>query len=599
MTFKHKLARRLALVRSESPRTALLVASILVAGCLDQAASTAFDPGIAEDPAGVKEPAALSIAPTSLTLEIDQPAQFKANSAVEWVVDGGAISKEGVFTSKSTGTFRVVGKDRGRPHWRDTAIVVVVPTQPVLARVVISPERASAPAGGTLAFTASGRLADGSTVPIGVTWSASGGSIDAGGNFAAGSTVGEFHVIARHSGGKADTSFVSLVKAEVVPPPPTQPAPSPTPGPTPTPAPPAPTPAPSPSPIPIPGALDFSRPAGPLPTTADDLVALGIVGPTLTAAKSAAMGSMFATFESRWVQFAETHWNDPSDRYGNYYDRAYNHYALWARTGDPKWRQRADAIALNYRTTYLEPNNYGSSPHNAQLEGVFLHYWLTGDMQSRKAVVETARILGTYSNPNAAYAYQEGRIQGRGLLAVLLACQLRDTSADWCAKADQFIENWIALQQADGSFRYRLNTEDPNGPMGQSNFMEGIRADAAIKYYYTRKQDPRVATMVRRMADYMSTQWNPTAGTFKYHSVNPTASATLADLNHMIVQMFGFAWKVSGQQQYRAIGDAAFDAGEPGWTAAYISTGAGEFLTGSKQFNEHYYSSFRYLALRQ
>ena len=586
MTFKHKLARRLSLVRSAPPRIAVLVAGILLAGCLDQAASTAFDPGIAEDPSASKGPASLSIAPASLTLETDQPAQFKANSAVEWVVTGGAISKHGVFSSKSTGTFRVVGKDRGRPHWRDTAIVVVVPSQPVLADVVVSPERASVPTAGSVAFAASGRLADGSSVPIGVTWSASGGSVDAGGNYSAGSTTGEFHVIALHAGGQADTSFVSVVKAEIVPPPPTESAP-------------APAPSPSPSPMPIPGALDFSRPAGPLPTTADDLVALGIVGPTLTSARSAAMGAMFATFESRWQQFGEAHWNDPTDRYGNYYDRAYNHYALWARTGDAKWRQRADAIALNYRTTYLEPNNYGSSPHNAQLEGVFLHYWLTGDLQSRKAVVETARILGTYSNPDPAYAYQEGRIQGRGLLAVLLACQLGDTSADWCGKADRFIENWIALQQADGGFRYRLNTEDPNGPMGQSNFMEGIRADAAIKYYYARKQDPRVATMVRRMADYMATQWDPTAGTFKYHSVNSSASPTLADLNHMIVQMFGFAWKVSGVQQYRAIGDAAFDAGEPTWTSAYIATGAGEFLTGSKQFNEHYYSSFRYLALRQ
>ena len=105
--------------------------------------------------------------------------------------------------------------------------------------------------------------------------------------------------------------------------------------------------------------------------------------------------------------------------------------------------------------------------------------------------------------------------------------------------------------------------------------------------------------MVRRMADYMSTQWDPTAGTFKYHSVNATASPTLADLNHMIVEMFGFAYKVSGQQQYRAIGDAAFDAGEPTWLPSYSATGAGEFLTGSKQFNEHYYNSFSYLALRQ
>jgi hypothetical protein len=136
--------------------------------------------------------------------------------------------------------------------------------------------------------------------------------------------------------------------------------------------------------------------------------------------------------------------------------------------------------------------------------------------------------------------------------------------------------------------------------MGQSNFMEGIRADAAIKYYYLRKQDPRIVTLVRRMADYMmTTQWNATAGTFKYHSVDAAASPRLADLNHLIVVMFGFAYKTSGDPKYRTVGDAAFDAGEPTWLASYSATGAGEFLTGSKQFNEHHYSSFHYLAMRQ
>ena len=351
------------------------------------------------------------------------------------------------------------------------------------------------------------------------------------------------------------------------------------------------------------------------------------IGPTIRADEGRTLGGPFASFERRWVQFGDSHWRDQKDRFGNYYDRALNHYALWLRTGDPRWRRRADSIAVEYRT-YLEglradlgrkdasghprrdPAPFSTSPHNTFPEGLAVHYLLTGDPASREAVAGLAHYAVSYRSDSPDYRYQEGRIQARGLIAALSALAVghdgrfvsadgRKHEYDWGAIADEFVDNWVKLQREDGSFRYRLDTEDGRGPMGQSNFMEGLRANALIKYYQLRKQDPRVERMVRRMADYMATQWDAKAGAFRYHDVDERAKPTLADLNHLMVEMFGFAYHQTGEERYRTIGDAAFAAGEPPFGAAYRAAGAGEFLGGSKQFNQHYYGAFRYLAFRR
>ena len=351
------------------------------------------------------------------------------------------------------------------------------------------------------------------------------------------------------------------------------------------------------------------------------------IGPTIRADDGRALGGPFASFERRWVQFGERHWRDPKDRFGNYYDRALSHYALWLRTGDPRWRRRADSIALDYRT-YLEglqadlgrrdasgrprldPAPYSTSPHNTFPEGLAIHYLLTGDPASREAVAGLAHYAVNYRSDSPGYRYQEGRIQARGVIAALSALAIghdgrfvsadgRKHEYDWGAIADEFVDNWVKLQREDGSFRYRLDTEKANGPMGQSNFMEGLRANALIKYYQLRKQDPRVERMVRRMADYMATQWDDDVGAFRYHDVDGRVEPTLVDLNHLIVEMFGFAYHQTGEQRYRTIGDAAFDAGEPPFPRAYRAAGAGEFMDGSKQFNQHHYGAFRYLAFRR
>jgi hypothetical protein len=76
---------------------------------------------------------------------------------------------------------------------------------------VVAPDTATVAVAGTLSFSAVGKLSDGSTQPIGVNWSATGGTIDAAGQYTAGSTPGSFRVVAATTDSMiADTAAVII-----------------------------------------------------------------------------------------------------------------------------------------------------------------------------------------------------------------------------------------------------------------------------------------------------------------------------------------------------------------------------------------------------
>jgi hypothetical protein len=128
-----------------------------------------------------------------------------------------------------------------------TSTITVVRRQAKLKSVVVTPGSTTLNPGVSQTFAAIGLLASGDTVPIGVSWSARGGTIDAGGLYVAGDTVGTFQVIAIKSAGTlADTATVNI-SAPLSPPPPsdsvappTVPLAPPPPDTAPTPPPPAP-----------------------------------------------------------------------------------------------------------------------------------------------------------------------------------------------------------------------------------------------------------------------------------------------------------------------------------------------------------------------
>jgi hypothetical protein len=364
-----------------------------------------------------------------------------------------------------------------------------------------------------------------------------------------------------------------------------------------------------------PGARTAGTPAGlpqaaVLPTSPSYLISTDLVGPTIASAATSALGGSFAKYETNFTTYNESLWAAQGAGYNdaNYYDRALVYYAFWARTGNATYWARAGRMAYDYRVNYLEPAGFGASPHWSQLEGIEKHYLLTGDEKSRTAVTNTAYMLqSAYLNSNYMTSRSgESRIAARVLHAQLLAWRLTPAGSpaimfrsanmggvNWGANVETAITKLVAWQKADGSY--------PSGEVcgGQLNYMVGLLNDALIKTYdyYVPTTSSRTAlqgtiqTLVQKAADYLwSTQWVAGSSAFKYASVSCSGiggTGAAPDLNLLIVGGYGWLSKRTGNATYLTEGDAIFSGGV---AKAYIQL--------TKQFNENYTSSFRYLGYR-
>ena len=164
---------------------------------------------------------AVEISPASVSLETSESQQFSAigrmsdgsssGVSVSWTASGGTITSGGLYTAgTSAGTFRVIATQQGGTK-ADTSSVTIALPAPTLTGVELTPASVSLTTGATQQFTTVGRMSDGSTSAVSVTYSETGGSITAGGLYTAGSTAGTFRVIAVRQGDtKADTSSVTI-----------------------------------------------------------------------------------------------------------------------------------------------------------------------------------------------------------------------------------------------------------------------------------------------------------------------------------------------------------------------------------------------------
>jgi hypothetical protein len=329
-----------------------------------------------------------------------------------------------------------------------------------------------------------------------------------------------------------------------------------------------------------------------LPTDPNYLIGTNIVGPTITAAASAGQGIPYNKYEQDFGTFADFHWAaDGENGCYDYYDRALTYYAFWARTGNAEYWRRGTRCAVSYRTGYLEPNNYGSSPHWSQMEGLDAHYTLTGDDSSRYAIGRVAQILGFWyplldSIPQTSY--MEDRIRARTLISILMSWRVNagGNAAIYQAELDTAITRITHSQSADGSYRF------PSTCWQSENYMTGQLNDALIKTYIYYKQDPRIAQAVQRSADYLwSTQWVPAKQVFQYMSGDCPAEGNTnpaLDLNNLIINTFAFTFARTRDVKYRDEADQVL-------AGAVVNTS----LDGTKQFNQEYYSSYLYLKFRQ
>jgi hypothetical protein len=125
---------------------------------------------------------------------------------------GGNISAAGLYVAGPIpGLFHVIATQQGGTKADTSTVTISAPVVTLLA-LVLTPTSLTLAPGGTQQFSVGGSWSDGSSAVPSVTYSATGGTITAGGLYTAGATPGTFSVIAtQQSGTKADTSAVAIV----------------------------------------------------------------------------------------------------------------------------------------------------------------------------------------------------------------------------------------------------------------------------------------------------------------------------------------------------------------------------------------------------
>jgi hypothetical protein len=345
-----------------------------------------------------------------------------------------------------------------------------------------------------------------------------------------------------------------------------------------------------------------------LPTSPQYIVATEVLPRTIPSSELPATALNLAYDQVYRVQSARF-----ASSGNNFYDRVYNGYAQWARTGEIEYWRRSTWLARVYAAP--APIN---QPHNFDPDGLFTNYLLTGDERSRKYLIDWAKARVGWWAPAKAYdwsfgLYREGRQQQRVMLSALYAGLLEDTTNAWMTLADAYVKAWVDTQEPhwaqqydglklDGSWHYPLGSAGN----GQSNFMEGLRVSSMITYLEYRTPAPdiqhAVEQSIRRQVDYLwNTEWNAAALSFKYWSTElrnapfpavPTQEMlNMRELNNLMVLGFAFTYHVTGDPKYR---DQALQIMSVAYTPP---AGWSPWWSGfnGKVLNQNYYSSWRAL----
>jgi uncharacterized protein YjdB len=347
------------------------------------------------------------------------------------------------------------------------------------------------------------------------------------------------------------------------------------------------------------------------------------IGPTTSVAETSARGGAFAAFESDWMTWQETRWQayireapNNWDAYAarNYYDRGMHHVAWWLRGAPAEVFRRGAAYTFGFRLYYYERNNYAAQPHFWLYEGLALHYWLTGDAESRNAIQQLAR--RAYANGSATWWTRwvhcdypgESRPIARTIAAVAWAHRLgfADQNYETAARAavDKLLTAQVYVSDTNdrryGAFAFK----HPDYPTGAgcskeyvSNFMQAMITDALITVYEHIHPDQRIPEIVRRSLDYLrNTQWREESPSpsFNYYDTGIAGSGGVdasVDLNGFYVHVFAWYARHSGNTAYASIADQLFQT-----LSRNPKDGrAAPWLSGDKQFNETYAKSWQYV----
>jgi hypothetical protein len=355
-------------------------------------------------------------------------------------------------------------------------------------------------------------------------------------------------------------------------------------------------PAPPAPPVVVPASVDT--------TVRQQVVALlgPMVSPSLLPLSFAFYHKNFKAYDStQWAQFG------PKYDAGNsisVYERGALHYAEAEETGDFSLYARGDSLIVDW-LRYLKGSGNNPAPQWYQPEGLYLYWLRTNDDAIKNTILDVANHFLAYFNANAkgvpflvdTSSVVESRIQMRTIDALWMAEKVFGANVpipgdakgrSYTSYLDSAIVQTLAMRNANGIAGFSSTC------FGGLNYMDGMYWDLLTRIHDQRPKAlyaAAIETGAKAWASWLwATQWRgPLDLSFNYVSVlcNGTGSPTTApDLNGTIVPTFGWLGKFTKDATWFARGDS-------------IVTGMqGAFLDGVRQFQESYYSSYRYLGYR-
>jgi len=173
----------------------------------------------------------VTVVPATVTLIPAATQQFTATGhysdgstsagiPVDWTAAGGTIDATGLYTAGATdGTYQITATATGTAIAGDADATIATPP-PNLVAIEVSPSGARVKRPETVQYSAIGRLSDGSTTPVAVTWSTTTipspfgvNSITSAGVFSGGYPIGTYEVTATLQGGALTGSVSGVVHA--------------------------------------------------------------------------------------------------------------------------------------------------------------------------------------------------------------------------------------------------------------------------------------------------------------------------------------------------------------------------------------------------
>jgi hypothetical protein len=196
------------------------------------------------------------------------------------------------------------------------------------------------------------------------------------------------------------------------------------------------------------------------------------------------------------------------------------------------------------------PNSSFTSSHT-WAEGLYEHYFLTGDTRSLEVANSIADVYDTYETIN--YDFSNCRVPGWTLIFTMGAY---NATADpfYLNAARIVVDRVLERQTPDGGWERQLVpghcTHTPRHH-GNAGFMVGVLM-SGLKYYAEASGDGRAKDSVVKAANFMiDDMWIPEAKAFRYTSC-PTSSVA-PGLNFLIGEGIAYAWRQNKDARLRRV----------------------------------------------